>query len=58
VGLLFAALKDLEILQDTLIYVIVGDNGASAEGSFNEMVTLMGFAHLERQQWLPSQRTR
>jgi arylsulfatase len=38
-----ATLEDLRILDDTLIYVIVGDNGASAEGSlqgtFNEMIT-------------------
>ncbi len=42
VGRLFDALKDLEILDDTLIYVIVGDNGACAEGTlngtFNEMM--------------------
>ena len=41
VGRLIAALEDLQILDDTLIYVIVGDNGASAEGSlqgcFNEL---------------------
>ena len=33
VGRLVDALKDLEVLDDTLIYVIIGDNGASAEGS-------------------------
>ena len=33
VGRLIDALKDLGILEDTLIYVIIGDNGASAEGS-------------------------
>ena len=33
VGRLIDALKDLEILDDTLIYLIIGDNGASAEGS-------------------------
>jgi arylsulfatase len=51
VGRLLDALKDLGILDDTLIYVIIGDNGASAEGSlqgtFNEMVTLTGFGQLE-----------
>src|SRR5262245_50151177 len=51
VGRVLDALEDLEILHDTLIYLIVGDNGASAEGSlqgtFNEMVTLGGFGHLE-----------
>ena len=44
VGRLIDALADLEILDDTLIYYIIGDNGASAEGtpegSFNEMITL------------------
>ncbi len=46
VGRLVSALEDLEILDDTLIYCIIGDNGASAEGTlqglFNEMVILNG----------------
>jgi arylsulfatase A-like enzyme len=33
VGLLMDALKDLGVLEDTLIYLVIGDNGASAEGS-------------------------
>ena len=41
VGRLFEALETLGIADDTLIYYIIGDNGASAEGSltgcFNEM---------------------
>jgi arylsulfatase A-like enzyme len=56
VGLLIDALEDLETLDHTLIYYIIGDNGASAEGSlqgtFNEMVTLQGFAHLETADFL------
>jgi arylsulfatase A-like enzyme len=44
VGRLIDALADLEILDDTLIYYIIGDNGASAEGgprgTFNEMANL------------------
>src|SRR4029079_19506408 len=40
VGRVIDALTDLGIIDDTLIYYIVGDNGASAEGtligSFNE----------------------
>jgi arylsulfatase A-like enzyme len=56
VGRLIDALKDIEALQDTLIYVIIGDNGASAEGSlqgtYNEMLTLGGFAHLQTPQFL------
>ena len=35
VGRLIAALEDLEILDDTLIFCIIGDNGASAEGTLN-----------------------
>jgi len=56
VGRLLECLADLQILNDTLIYVIIGDNGASAEGSlqgtFNEMLTLCGFAKLETPQFL------
>jgi arylsulfatase len=41
VGRLFDALETLGIADDTLVYYIIGDNGASAEGSltgcFNEM---------------------
>ena len=48
VGLLIDALADLEILGDTLIYYIIGDNGASAEGTlqgtFNEYIPLTGLA--------------
>ena len=55
-GLLVDSLVDLEILDDTLIYYVIGDNGASAEGSlqgtFNEMITLQGFGHLETPQFL------
>jgi arylsulfatase A-like enzyme len=44
VGRLVEALEDLEILDDTLIYYIIGDNGASAEGTLvgtiNEYMTL------------------
>ncbi len=56
IGLLVDALSDLDVLDDTLIYVIIGDNGASAEGSmqgtFNEMITLMGFGELESTEFL------
>jgi arylsulfatase len=41
VGRVIDALADLKILDDTLVYYIVGDNGASAEGTpigcFNEL---------------------
>ncbi len=51
VGRLVDALEDLEILDDTLVYYIIGDNGASAEGTmngaFNEMANFNGMAALE-----------
>jgi arylsulfatase A-like enzyme len=51
VGRVIGALDDLDVLDDTVVYLIIGDNGASAEGSlqgtFNEMVTLGGFGSLE-----------
>jgi arylsulfatase len=51
VGRLVDALEDLGVLEDTLVYYIVGDNGASAEGtingSFNENIIFNGAPHLE-----------
>ncbi len=51
VGRLIDALEDLEIADDTLIYFIIGDNGASAEGTvngtFNELLTLNGASEFE-----------
>jgi arylsulfatase len=51
VGRLVDALTDLGVLDNTLVYYIVGDNGASAEGTpngcFNELVVLNGAAGLE-----------
>lgn len=56
VGRLIDALADLNILDDTLVYLIIGDNGASAEGSlqgtFNEMVTITGYGHLETPEFM------
>ncbi len=58
VGRLIDALQSLEVLDDTLIYYIVGDNGASAEGTpngcFNEMAVLNGLAGLETTEFLKS----
>jgi len=58
VGRLVDALADLEILDDTLIYAIIGDNGASAEGTpngcFNELAILNGVAGLETTEFLTS----
>ena len=57
-GRLIDTFKDLEILDDTLIYYIIGDNGASAEGTpngcFNEMATLNGLAGIETPEFLAS----
>jgi arylsulfatase len=56
VGRLFDTLKDLQILDDTLIYVIIGDNGASAEGTpngtFNELLTMNGITGVETPEFL------
>jgi arylsulfatase len=51
VGRVIDALEELELLEDTLVYVIIGDNGASAEGTpngcFNELTVLNGAGGLE-----------
>jgi len=56
VGRLVDALDALGILDDTLVYYIVGDNGASAEGtingSFNEMLSLNGASALETAEFM------
>ena len=57
VGRLIDALKDMEILDDTLIYYIIGDNGASAEGTpqgtLNEGVTANGITEEIRELMTP-----
>ena len=51
VGRLVDTLEELGILDDTLVFYIVGDNGASAEGTvngtFNELLTFNGASALE-----------
>jgi arylsulfatase A-like enzyme len=58
VGRLLDALAELEVLHDTLVYYVIGDNGASAEGTptgcFNEMVVLNGAAGLETTEFMVS----
>ena len=58
VGRLIDALEDLGVLDDTLVYYIVGDNGASAEGTpngcFNELVVLNGAAGIETTEFMVS----
>jgi arylsulfatase len=51
VGRLIEAIDDLDLLDDTLVYYVIGDNGASAEGTlngtFNELIMMNGAAALE-----------
>ncbi|HEY9263685.1 MAG TPA: arylsulfatase [Mycobacterium sp.] len=56
VGRLLDALEP--VLDDTLVYLIVGDNGASAEGTlqgaYNEMANFNGMADIETPEFLVS----
>jgi arylsulfatase A-like enzyme len=58
IGRLIDALEDLGVLDDTLVYYIIGDNGASAEGTpngcFNELVILNGAFGLETVEFMTS----
>ena len=58
VGRLVDAIAELGVLDDTLVYVIIGDNGASAEGTlhgcFNELLNLNGAAGLETTEFMAS----
>ncbi|KQW71623.1 arylsulfatase [Phenylobacterium sp. Root77] len=58
IGRVLDAVSDLGIMDDTLIYLIIGDNGASAEGTingcFNEMCTLNGLPGIETTEFLLS----
>jgi arylsulfatase A-like enzyme len=58
VGRLIDSLKDLGIADNTLVYVIIGDNGASAEGTlqgaFNEMANFNGMGALETPEFMMS----
>ncbi|WP_192356567.1 arylsulfatase [Mesorhizobium mediterraneum] len=56
VGRLLDSLDQMKLMDDTLIYYIIGDNGASAEGTligcYNEMANFNGLAALETPQFL------
>jgi arylsulfatase A-like enzyme len=56
VGRLLDSLEKLGVLDDTLVYYIIGDNGASAEGTlngtYNEMINFNGAAALETPEFL------
>ena len=51
VGRLLDSLKQVGAFDDTLVYYIIGDNGASAEGTlngtYNEMINFNGMAAIE-----------
>jgi arylsulfatase A-like enzyme len=56
VGRLLDSLKRLNLLDDTVVYYIIGDNGASAEGTlhgtYNEMINFNGASALETPEFL------
>src|ERR1700723_1881445 len=56
VGRMLDGLNKLGILDDTLVYYIIGDNGASAEGTlhgtFNEMLNFNGMSAVETPEFL------
>ena len=58
IGRLLDSLDDMGILSNTLVFYIIGDNGASAEGhingSFNEYLFFNGAAALETPEFLRS----
>src|SRR5580693_8523393 len=58
VGRLIDTLEQLHVLDDTLVFYIVGDNGASAEGTlqgaFNEMANFNGMADMETPEFMMS----
>jgi arylsulfatase len=57
-GRLIDAIDEIKALDDTLIYYIIGDNGASAEGTpdgtYNEMLPFNGMKALETPEFLMS----
>jgi arylsulfatase A-like enzyme len=58
VGRLIDAIEQLGVLDDTLVYYVIGDNGASGEGTlqgtFNEYFTLNKRTDLETPEYLES----
>ncbi|WP_027861906.1 arylsulfatase [Marmoricola sp. URHB0036] len=58
VGRVIDAIDDLGVLENSLVYYIIGDNGASGEGTlngaFNEMANFNGMAALETPEFLRS----
>ena len=58
VGRVIDTIEDLGVLDNTIVYYIIGDNGASAEGTingaFNEMANFNGMAALETPDFMVS----
>ncbi|WP_019180325.1 arylsulfatase [Microbacterium yannicii] len=58
VGRVVDAIEELGALENTIVYYIIGDNGASAEGTlngaFNEMANFNGMAALETPEFMVS----
>jgi|RhiMethySRZTD1v2_1073278.scaffolds.fasta_scaffold45521_5 arylsulfatase A-like enzyme len=58
VGRLVDALDDIGVLENTIVYYIIGDNGASAEGDlhgcFNELMNLNGAGALQTTEFMVS----
>ncbi|GAF43878.1 arylsulfatase [Rhodococcus wratislaviensis] len=56
VGRVLDSLDDLGVLDDTLVYIIIGDNGASAEGTMkgttNESFIINHMDHLETEDYM------
>jgi len=56
IGRLVDALEELGVLDNTLVYLIIGDNGSSAEGTpngtFNEIISLNGAAAFETTEFM------
>ena len=56
VGRLIDAIDEIGALENTLVYYIIGDNGASAEGTvngaFNEMANFNGLAAIETPEFM------
>ena len=56
IGRILDVLEKMTILDDTLVYYIIGDNGASAEGTlngtFNEMINLNAISGVETPEFL------
>ena len=56
IGRLLESVEKLNLLDDTLVYYLIGDNGASAEGTlngtFNEMINFNGASAIETPEFL------